>query len=525
MLGRSERAEIAVAPATTCRMGKGRGKSTSTAKQPAITNMAKPLIKVSKVIGEQVAVPGSFWEGAVSGREKETAYMCTIREYSAAHKWGVAANARVTQAFELQEMGPEGRGSLEAGDASGEIFHMIYPEPFLTYYYKTFPEKMATPAGVEPAAPLAGTDEVKDEDELPGDVLPEFPYVRLGKAPVFKHFTVASDTLIEHGKNSGKYRCKLQCCIKKIDGSVCGVEKEIMHAAKKSFSTTNFIRHLRDEAAAGCAAHAAALESVEAFNPKVFVIDGQLTKKYNFSEAFSHHVDLLWLRASGLSGGMIAREEFQTYVRGYDPKAVFPDHRTVHRIAEAVAVLQKEERIARIRALKLKYKAKPCIGLQLDMWTDTENHVSYACVCMTSIEEPTSVMDQLYLRSEVLDFNVFPFSAKTGALIKDWFLGVCKKYGIEPSMSSGVTPDGAADGQCGLAQCEVFNETVDTCLLHQLQRAVLYALGLAGSVSNNEDAKAVLKKHNRVVMLSRQSLGVNKGIKDAQSTALVPNSI
>ena len=32
-------------------MGKGRGKSTSTAKQPAITNMAKPLIKVSPLVG------------------------------------------------------------------------------------------------------------------------------------------------------------------------------------------------------------------------------------------------------------------------------------------------------------------------------------------------------------------------------------------------------------------------------------------------------------------------------------------
>ena len=46
--------------------------------------------------------------------EKEMKYMCTIREYKAAHKWGSASNSPVTQAIELQEMGPEGRGSLAA---------------------------------------------------------------------------------------------------------------------------------------------------------------------------------------------------------------------------------------------------------------------------------------------------------------------------------------------------------------------------------------------------------------------------
>ena len=34
-----------------------------------------------------------------------------------------------SQAFELQEMGAAGTGSLEHGDASGEIFWMVYPFP------------------------------------------------------------------------------------------------------------------------------------------------------------------------------------------------------------------------------------------------------------------------------------------------------------------------------------------------------------------------------------------------------------
>ena len=37
-------------------------------------------------------------------------------------------------------MGVTGTGSLEHGDASGEIFWVHYPFPFLTYYYATYPD-------------------------------------------------------------------------------------------------------------------------------------------------------------------------------------------------------------------------------------------------------------------------------------------------------------------------------------------------------------------------------------------------
>ena len=151
------------------------------------------MIKPAQHIGKQVAVPGSYWEGKLDAHEKEMKYMCTIREYKAAYKWGSASNAPVTQAIELQEMGPEGRGSLELGDASGEIFHMTYPEPFLQYFYDTFPEQMPMPVGAKPLSPPGVTgaaSEAVDEDvdETKPDVIPEFPHVRLGRAPIYQHW-------------------------------------------------------------------------------------------------------------------------------------------------------------------------------------------------------------------------------------------------------------------------------------------------------------------------------------------------
>ena len=48
-----------------------------------------------------------------------------------------------TQAFQLQEMGTDGTGSLERSDLESTKFWCGYPTPFLDYYYKTFPEEEA----------------------------------------------------------------------------------------------------------------------------------------------------------------------------------------------------------------------------------------------------------------------------------------------------------------------------------------------------------------------------------------------
>ena len=240
-----------------------------------------------------------------------------------------------------------------------------------------------------------------------------------------------------------------------------------------------------------------------------------------------HHVRFLWLRCSGLPQNMARNDDFRSYVRGYEPRASFPHYTTTHRLAESVDSLQKIERKAHISRMTKEFKLRSCVGVQLDMWTDSATHTSFGCVTMTSVQEPISKAEvneppQLFLRSEILDFDVYPDTSKTGENIKQWFLGVLQSNELPHCMITGVTPDGAADGQCGLGLIETIAEKVDTCQLHVLQRAVLFALGLAGASSKNDDAKALLRKHNRLVQLSRQSLAVGKAIREAQLRASVP---
>ncbi|KAK3235607.1 hypothetical protein CYMTET_54197 [Cymbomonas tetramitiformis] len=223
---------------------------------------------------------------------------------------------------------------------------------------------------------------------------------------------------------------------------------------------------------------------------------------------------------------MTTQTEFRDYVRGYDPRAAFPHSETLRRIAVCVQQLQKEERVARTARHIKKFKGGQCVGIQLDMWTDTATHTAYAAVTQTTCEDSedeNSDSAELFLRSEVMEFGVFPMSAKSGPNIRVWFVKVLKDNGIPYDAVSGVTPDGAADGQCALSQIEEISEKVDTCLLHQLQRGVLYSVGLAGVKSKNPECKSLLRKHNRVVMLSRQSLAYGKALNIVQTKAGVPS--
>ena len=74
--------------------------------------LKKPL----EVVGKTIDVPGNFWDKCPAA-DKERFFKCTIRDYLIAHRFVVGP---ISPAFQLQEMGERGTGSLEQGDSSGE---------------------------------------------------------------------------------------------------------------------------------------------------------------------------------------------------------------------------------------------------------------------------------------------------------------------------------------------------------------------------------------------------------------------
>lgn len=91
-----------------------------------------------------------------------------------------------------------------------------------------------------------------------------------------------------------------------------------------------------------------------------------------------------------------------------------------------------------LTALQSQFQYGPCIALQMDMWTNTHTHVAYGGVNAVTVVEPDEpevfsagstgsakpvAKPQLFARSEVLDFDVFPLTEHTGVATRDWFKG------------------------------------------------------------------------------------------------------
>ena len=151
------------------------------------------------LLGTQVKFPGSFWEGRMTAEEKAADYLCTVLDFQIAHR--MQPGAPPTQAFQLQEMGTDGTGSLERSDLESTKFWCGYPTPFLDYYYKTFPQEEAdAPAPAPPGS--GGSGEAQTAIDT-SDSNSEFPKLRIGKAEVFQYWTIRSDKLIEMGKHAG----------------------------------------------------------------------------------------------------------------------------------------------------------------------------------------------------------------------------------------------------------------------------------------------------------------------------------
>jgi hypothetical protein len=427
-----------------------------------------------------------------------------VRDFSIAHTFPGGDKG---QGFQLMEMGPNGTGSLEHGDASGELFWMPYPLPFLPFYYNTFPEeKPADPSAPKPAVPEVTDLTSPAKPVSMPDVHPDFPHLRLSNsAPVWKSWSVNSDKLVEMGPKAGMFCAEFECIID--DGSgCCGTKRKMYHVRNRAVSTSNLITHMREKAKT-CDKHAEAVKMIDAASRNVVEIDGNSVLVFNFSEAFCHYVDVMWLRAAGMSQYMTEGDAFRDYTRGYETRAAFPDKVTVRQLAYSTAALQKVKRVQKFRRLKVAYKGGACVGIQLDMWWDSNTGTAYAAVSSTTVEEPRSPSPsaQLLLESEIIAFEVFPFCEKTGENIKTWLLQVLQDHELSHDMVSGVTPDGAADGQCALKMISTLAEKVDTCFLYILQRAVKYSNGQAGSVSKNEEAKGQLRLNTNVVTLSNQS--------------------
>ena len=141
-------------------------------------------------------------------------------------------------------MGEDGKGSLEPGVASGDVFVMAYPTPFCEYYWYAnraelddekrkmlFPDAeqggVSTGVAADGAALAEGGAKeavVKKEEQ--------------SKPPIFDHLTLASSTLNIAGPQRGSYTNKYTCNVV-VPSGICGCNVTLYASGDGKAETTS----------------------------------------------------------------------------------------------------------------------------------------------------------------------------------------------------------------------------------------------------------------------------------------------
>lgn len=336
------------------------------------------LTKPSSVVGEFISIQGREWQGC-SASDKDKWFRCIVRQFESMHDFGAFKSA----AFEVQEMGETGEGSLEPGVASGDCFWVGYQQPFLKYYYKANPHKLPDGHLDKPESAqseTAGTPTMVNADapvttasKNVGSGMPEVKQ----DAAVYRMYHLESDELCgKPGANFGRRQQIWTCAIRCPDEPCCIKRTLTFEKPSKVPPCSNLTGHIRDEAKK-CSYHAKALaELAESSKNQVLMPGGSYETVFSFDEAFAHHVNYVMMVATGeVTGNTGQKPMFRNYVRGgcaiglkvetlkgmltgyvccagYEERATFPHYETQHRIAECIKELQVEEQMARRTALR-----------------------------------------------------------------------------------------------------------------------------------------------------------------------------
>ena len=138
-------------------------------------------------------------------------------------------------------MGERGTGSLEPGVASGDVFVIAYPSPFLDYYYVANPTELPIHMQVQDRA-ADHAEVVVDEDgnagaEAGDSVEKEAPMV-------FQYLSLLSDTLMVAGPRRGCRALRYSCNISNCNSTTTLYAR----GADTRPGTSNAFKHIRDRA-------------------------------------------------------------------------------------------------------------------------------------------------------------------------------------------------------------------------------------------------------------------------------------
>jgi hypothetical protein len=250
--------------------------------------------------------------------------------------------------------------------------------------------------------------------------------------------------------------------------------------------------------------------------------DGSVTERMTFDEALPHHVRyVLWIVrdldhfSKSVSNGM------REYLTGLHPGYLPPCRATCYKLMYVIQGLI----MAKIQAAAAKVReevGEPCFGATSDLWSLKNAKESFACMRLTMIVVSTIVLpgnkqatECLKQVSPVVAFSRFRENHHTGHAIARWTKGVVIGMALTLACISVFTGDGAANNVKALKLLRV---PFQVCAPHNLQRAVLKAVGMSGAKnkSSNPQVRALIRRNGNMTRSFHVSTVANKRLADAQ---------
>lgn len=204
------------------------------------------------------------------------------------------------------------------------------------------------------------------------------------------------------------------------------------------------------------------------------------------------------------------RPGWKQYALAMDDRATTPCKLTcVNLLTSIVTLGQKVTRHG--IDLARQHSKRAFLGIQFDMWT-MKNCRSVFVMMHASFVEPTAAK----LVDLLLSSAAFPIGSHTGKAIKLFMNQTFKLFGIKEDDIGSLTLDGDAKG---LKACKLIKRPFRVCFIHDLARAVLYALGLAGPKGErcNDAAAAIVNAHKKFAAFCHRSVVAHDTLQQKQA--------
>ena len=243
----------------------------------------------------------------------------------------------------------------------------------------------------------------------------------------------------------------------------------------------------------------------------------QIIKLLSFNEMLSHHAAFVLMIVMEWDHFHKCRSAYRKkYVKSLKPGAGVPHRVTCIKLLRVIKALMTAKLLCALGANKADL-GDPNVGAQDDIWSMKNCRESYGALRISSIIRYQGALIDV---NPLLAFRVFEAASHTGKVIASWKTAVLSEWNLHPVKSVSLwTEDGAANN---VKSSKILNANYTVCGPHDMQRANLFALGIAGSTSLNPGAKGLIGRMSKQSSSFHYSGVASKGLQESQVAVPIP---